>query len=101
MSDKNLIWRDFKEADWLTWSGAERFHDGSAPMVADFQVNGAEGGIGVAVLDASGLTLMWNENDARTWTGARTAWAVAKLSTRLAEAGEIDVLGILALGGRP
>lgn len=51
-----LDWRPFAKDDGYAFAGAEDFEHGAGPLIADIEVDGRGG---IAVLDRSGLSLIW------------------------------------------
>ncbi len=54
-------WREFTDIDWMGLAGAERFDDGSEPLIReDLTVDGLEA---TAILDNNGFGIMWASVD--------------------------------------
>ena len=60
----SLDFKRFTEGDWTAFAGAEKFEDGTDPLIAELKVDGEPA---IAIVDQTGMAIFWtNEKD--DWT---------------------------------
>jgi len=90
-----LTWHEFTKQDWVGMAGAESFPGREEPLMAEMTVlvRKGEGGIKVpalAVLDAQGLCVVWDDEDGvnvtYAWRSPYVARAAVMLKPEMTEA---------------